>query len=344
MINLSRRFPLIGLIAFYSIACQSSEKSVQIIDRDDTNFRNKLRTSIAIFNDSGARKRWNDLLSAAESADVIIFGEQHDDAIGHAMQRAFVEDALTRWPDTAVSMEMFDRSEQAVVDDYLAGIVDRATFYEEISPVKARKTARSFLDSEIDRDKFEQRMFSLGWPDWEKNYQPIVDAAKTANAKIIASNTPWLRYTRLANKEGLQRLDSLTPAQRALVAKPPMLPGGSYRDRFFGLMSGMGGGHSGDGAHSGVDEDMILGMYRAQCVMDATMAASIADHLDQHGGKVIHLVGQFHSDYDGGLIQQLRHMRPGARVLNISLQTVEAESLRDEDRSRADYVVYTKID
>lgn len=301
-----------------------------------------LRQRAPIFDSLGNRKTWNDLLATAEGADVIILGETHDDATGHALQQAFFNEALERWPDAALSMEMLDRSEQAAVDDYLAGISNKEAFYAAIAPNNARKVARSYLNGDIDRETFETRIFSLGWPTWEANYQPMIDAAKENGARVIASNTPWLRYTSLANKKGLTDLRALTPAQQALVEVPPMLPAGDYRKRFFDLMSGFADQADEDDAHGGgMDEEMILGMYRAQCVMDATMAASIVDHLNQHGGPIVHLVGQFHSDFNGGLLEQLRFMKPGIRISNISLQPVAADQLRNEDRGRADMIVFT---
>ncbi len=295
-----------------------------------------------VYDASGNHKTWNELLAACDNADVIILGETHDDATGHALQQAFFNDALERRPGAALSMEMLDRSEQAAVDDYLAGIGSKESFYAAISSGNARKVARSYLNGEIDRDTFEKRIFSLGWPTWEANYQPMIDAAKRNGARVIASNTPWLRYSSLANKKGLTALRTLTPAQQALVEVPAMLPAGEYRKRFFDLMSGFADQADDDDAHGGgMNEDMILGMYRAQCVMDATMAASIVDHLNQHGGPVVHLVGQFHSDFNGGLIEQLRFMKPGVSIYNVSLQPVAAETLRDEDRNRADMIVYT---
>jgi len=70
-------------------------------------------------------------------------------------------------------MEMLDRSEQAAVDDYLAGIGSKESFYAAISSGNARKVTRSYLNGEINRATLRKRIFSLGWPAWESNYQPM---------------------------------------------------------------------------------------------------------------------------------------------------------------------------
>ena len=50
------------------------------------------------------------------------------------------------------------------------------------------------------------------------------------------------------------------------------------------------------------------------------MAQSIVDAKPSNSRKVLLLVGQFHVEYDGGIIQELRRRMPIARVLVISIQ------------------------
>ena len=57
--------------------------------------------------------------------------------------------------------------------------------------------------------------------------------------------------------------------------------------------------------------------------------------------KIIHLVGQFHSDFEGGTVAQLKARWPGVKLLVISLQRENPASLLDDDAGRADVVVYT---
>lgn len=340
---------IVVLTLISSVGCHNPGK-IHPDPRTDDSARTSLRDTIPIFGGAGGRRNWEQMMNAAANADVIIIGEQHDDAVGHAVQQAFVEDAVARWPDAMLSMEMLDRRRQSTADDYIEGVIDRDTFLHEIASTKFRDIARSYLDGDIDRAKFEERIFALGWPDWMNNYQPIIDVAEKHDMHVIASNTPWRRYGSLANKEGFDRLASLTPAQRSLVEVPEILPEGKYKERFYEVMSPSSNGMTDDDAdanphaHDGGRSDVIEGAYRAQCVMDATMADSIADALAAHPGRVIHLVGQFHSDFRGGIVQQLLHLRPQTRVLTISMQAVPATTLRDDDRDRADFVIYTGSD
>ncbi len=314
--------------------------------------RVELRRTLPIFNGhDGSRMDWTQLLEATAHAEVVILGEQHDDAVAHAVELAVVEDAFERWPGSALSMEMLDRAEQATVDDYLAEIIDRETFLERTAATRWRKISRDFLDGQIDRKTFAERIGKLGWPDWEANYQPIIDLAKSRSAPVVAANTPWLRYASLANKRSFEHLDALTPSQKALFEPPREVPTGRYRERFWEEMVGRKEGEAprsaddeSDGAeagHSGVTDEEVLGMFRAQLVMDATMAASVSDALEAGAPKVFHLVGMFHSDFEGGLVQEIRLRRPGARMLTISLHSAASDALREEDSGRADIVIYT---
>ena len=71
------------------------------------------------------------------------------------------------------------------------------------------------------------------------------------------------------------------------------------------------------------------------------MAASIAEARFLGAPKVIHLVGRFHVDFEGGTVLELRKRMPGARILVISMDRSWPDALRDEDVGRTDVIVYT---
>jgi uncharacterized iron-regulated protein len=307
-----------------------------------------VRTALAVYEgQSGQRSTWSALMDAVEEADVVIIGEEHDDVVGHRVELAIVEDVLERWPGSAVSMEMFDRSEQSVVDDYLADFIDRNTFYERTASTRWLKICREYLDGSINRKTFKRRITTIGWPDWEGNYQPIIEAAKEAGSPIVAANTPWRVYTSVARKEGYERLDDVTPAQRALFEVPDELIGGRYRERFWEALVDRAEGEAPpvqedeSGAHPGLTDEQVLEMYRAHLVMDATMADSIAGALRAGAVKVVHLVGHFHCDFQGGLVQELRRRQPEVGIVVVSMQSTDEPELREEDVDRGDFVIYT---
>jgi len=260
---------------------------------------------------SGRVLTWADLYEGLAWADVVVVGETHDNLRAHELQRAIVEDLVNAYPDVALSLEMLETDEQPLVDAYLAG--------------------------EIDLDAFESRTGSRDWGEkdsWRAFYQPSIDLVRDAGGRVVAANAPR-RLVRLARTDGFAALAALPPEERRLAAIPRPMTGGEYRERFDRFMSG--------GDPAALDAEArarIDATYRAQQVWDATMARAIADALDGGATKVVHLVGSFHSDWDGGLVDQLRRRKPFARILTVSVVPVDARRLREEDRRRADAVVY----
>jgi uncharacterized iron-regulated protein len=257
---------------------------------------------------SGAPLDWRDVLGAAAAADVVVVGEQHDDATGHAVQLAIVTDLAERFPGTVVALEMLERDEQAVLDDYLDGIIDATTL--------------ATLTHSADWGAKD------GWARW---YQPIVDAARDHGGTVVAANAPR-RYVRLARLKGYDDILALPPERRGLVDLPVAPLPEEYVRRFRELMGDHGAAPAGED-----DADPL----RSQRVWDATMARSIERAVRGGAPKVIQLVGQFHSDFGGGLVAEVRHLLPEARVFVVSLQRGEGTALREDDRDRADVVVYT---
>jgi len=262
---------------------------------------------------------WFDVSQAIAWADVIVIGEQHDDAVAHSVQRAVVEETMARFPRTAVALEMLERNEQADVDAYLRG--------------------------EIDVDVFMERTGSRHWAGkdtWVVWYQPVIDAAKERGERVIAANAPR-QFVRQARLEGYDALRALPAEQRALFALPRRTQKPATFARFCEVM---GAGHGDDPP----PEEGLLAGFRSQSVWDATMADSIVRARDsgisQPGGapsarKVIHLVGQFHSDFEGGLIEELSARDGGLRILVISVQRRESRTLDEADRGRAAIVMYS---
>ncbi len=55
---------------------------------------------------------------------------------------------------------------------------------------------------------------------------------------------------------------------------------------------------------------------------------------------IIHIVGRFHSDFAGGMPQALQSLRPGTKMIIISVVDQSSATLNDDDKDRGDFVVY----
>ncbi|NBP52164.1 MAG: hypothetical protein EBU70_13490 [Actinobacteria bacterium] len=191
------------------------------------------------------------------------------------------------------------------------------------------------MRGEITKQEFVDRTGSADWAakgSWDGFYQPVIDSAKSAGCPVIAANAPR-EYVRRARTEGYDALDALPAEERENFALPERDAPDAYRERFKDFME------SGGAAH---DEEHVDTVMRSQRLWDSTMADSIvrARRGLPRNAKVVHLVGQFHSEFDGGLVSEIQARDPFARILTVTVQKGEARTLRDGDRGKADVVVY----
>jgi uncharacterized iron-regulated protein len=270
----------------------------------------EVRTSVTIRDSADETLSWTELIVRTDEADVIVLGELHDDHVAHLVQRAVVQDVAARRPGTVVAMEMLERDEQVVVDDYRDGV--------------------------ISSDEFTKLTFSESWSgkgSWGTWYLPIIDTAHEHGAVVIAANAPR-RYVTLARREGYERIEELPDERRRFVDWPDPQVEGAYRRRFMDLMSSHG--------EEDIDPEVANSFFRAQQIWDATMAASVAGNMPHDGGASILLLGRFHSDHEGGTVQILRRLAPKARILVISLGAPDEDAT---EGPRGDLVIdQTPID
>ncbi len=269
--------------------------------------------------DSGAMAGWEEIVSAARGADVVIIGENHGHPTGLPWAAALWKDVLAESPDAALALEFFERDEQSRLDEYLAGVVDEATF--------RRRTQRS-------------------GGNYPAGHRDMVEAARAAGRPVIAANAPR-PLVRLARLEGYDRLRALAPSLARLFRIPETDPPQRYRDDFFGLMIREPADHSAAAAEAPAGalptEEQTTraeSMLRSQSLWDWTMAESVAGALAAGNRPVVLVVGRFHSDFDGGLVHALRHLKPDAGIVTFSTVPADAVSLAEADRGRAAFVAY----
>jgi uncharacterized iron-regulated protein len=258
----------------------------------------------------GTDLTWHALVDRAAACDVIVLGELHNDAVGHAVQLALVEAVLDRVPNGAVALEMLERDEQILVADY--------------------------ADDILSAEAFAKATHSQQWAgpgSWDAWYQPVIDAALDRGGHVVAANAPR-RYVRLSRTDGFEAVKALDDTRAALVHIPDPPLSGHYRKRFMDLMHESGAEH--------VDPDVADDFFRSQQTWDATMAYSVVEALRAGHGPVLLLVGQFHSDHEGGTVQCIRRLAPYATVLVVSLVDALNEAHTAGDGPRADVIVHTR--
>ena len=266
---------------------------------------------------TGEQYNWEQLLDAMDNADVIIMGEQHTDARGHAIQTEIIAAAGERWSEMTLSLEEFDRSEQG----------ELSAFQHDKITASELKAVRNFVMPVV-RDN---------WMDWNL---PKLEAARQSQASLLASNAP-LKYSRLVRNVGCDNLPELAPEERALFDCPSVAEDPAYKARFVRNLKASIGRNKPAGMKP-LEEAQTDRMFRALRVWDATMAASIVQVRADGANKVLHVVGSQHSDFNGGLIQELQDRDPDSRLLVICLTPKRAAKLAATDQDRADVIIYTR--
>ncbi|HSA56625.1 MAG TPA: ChaN family lipoprotein, partial [Gemmatimonadaceae bacterium] len=168
---------------------------------------------------SAAVLTFDSLAGALAPADVVVFGEQHDDPATHRAQLALLEALGRRKAGIVLSLEMFERDAQRVLDDYLAGRMSEQDFVARSRP----------------------------WPRYPTDYRPLVELAKARGWPVVAANVPRSLASAIGRR-GLAALDTLTPEQRAHAAADISCPNDAYRTRFLQQMRSHGSGAAGSSA------------------------------------------------------------------------------------------------
>ena len=291
---------------------------------DDSAFR--------VYTGTGAPASLDDVVAALDTVDVVLMGEEHGDPVTHALQ-----DSLFRWAlqdvasDSAearpvvLSLEMFERDVQPILDEYLAGWITEKHF---------RRAARA-------------------WSNYD-DYRPMVEAAKNQGASVLAANAPR-RYVNRVSRLGADALQDLPlSARQWLPPLPYPMPSAAYQAKWIDLMRAhMPADHGSDasadasshGSPHGLPQDNGPSpMLQAQSLWDASMGYTMAHHLmDVPEALIVHVTGAFHMSKGTGTPEALRYYRPGTRMLTVVFRPVDDISTFDREThaGQADVVVLT---
>ena len=259
---------------------------------------------------ANATRSWPELLDALAKHDVVFLGETHVDDTTHQVELHVLEQLLARRAGKVVlTMEMFERDVQGVLDDYLAGRIDEATFLQKARP----------------------------WQNYQTAYRPLVECAKAAKIPVIAANFPGTLRRAFAGGDGKAALAKLTPEQRALVPAEIFPASAAYWERVDRAVRGHMGGPS-----SGTPEERL---YETQNLWDNAMGDNVARALAAHPDSlVLHVAGGFHVAYRDGTAAQFARRAPQATFAVVSIApTAELHTIRPErDAAQADFLVYAR--
>lgn len=150
------------------------------------------KKAFVLFDKKGKITTYKRLLKASAKADIVLFGEYHNNPIAHWLQLELIKD-LEPKRSLILGAEMFERDNQKELNSYLQGAINQKA-----------------LDS-----------LARLWNNYKTDYKPLVDFALNKKIPFIATNIPR-KYASLVYKKGLQVLDTLPINEKQWIVSLPM--------------------------------------------------------------------------------------------------------------------------
>lgn len=320
-----------------------------------------------LYHGDGTPATFAELLGRVKQARVTFLGEDHVDPVGHFLEAQIFRESADE--NTALSLEMFERDVQLVLDEYLAGVITEGAFREDSRP----------------------------WPNYKDDYRPLVEFAKEKHLPVIAANAPR-RYVNRVSRLGTDSLADLSSA--SLAELPPLVyppASAAYAADFREVMSNHGTGEEEESAaeeKAAVEtvesvevsdearntDDVVKAApdqpkeqakaadaatspaksgpsmpsaaermnraLEAQNLWDASMANAISLHLRSNPeSNVIHVTGSFHVSRHLGTPEHLARYSPDASALVVVMMPSKDFPAFDTKNmgGQGDFVIVTDL-
>ncbi len=223
----------------------------------------------------------DDMVTKLTGYDAVFLGEFHDSQPVHDTELAVLQRLYAvHGKKLVLSMEMFERDVQPVVDAYLAGKISEEEFLAKSRP----------------------------WPQYQQAYKPLIEFAKAHHIPVLAGNIPR-RLAAMYAKAGT--LDAIPAADKQYLPRIHKAGSDAYRTRFAAAMAAMTGKNGG----MVVPPERVQPMFMAQCLKDDTMAESIFEYMAAHPGVVVyHVQGEFHGENRLGVVEKLQWLNPQLHI------------------------------
>ncbi|MBS3906414.1 MAG: ChaN family lipoprotein [Syntrophaceae bacterium] len=221
----------------------------------------------------GDRISSGELLDDLHKAKVIFMGESHDQPEHHRNQLMVLRALLERGKEVVVAMEMFERSQQPILDRWSQGSLAEEEFLKEIH-------------------------WEATWGMEYELYKGILDEAKNRRLKVLALNVPKDLVRKVAQKgiKGLSPEDKKNLPEMELTDK-------EHRSYIRSIFKG----------HQGGSAEGFEHFYQAQCLWDEGMAEALSDFLkssDGEGKTVVVITGSGHVVFDFGIPKRFHRRTP----------------------------------
>lgn len=258
-----------------------------------------------LFDKTGAKVNYDKMLSDLTKADVILFGEVHNNPISHWLQLEVSKDLYaTKKEQLVLGAEMFEADNQVIMDEYLQKIISRKNF------------------------ESEARL----WKNYTTDYKPLVSFALKNKLPFIATNVPR-RYASVVSRKGVEALEQLSVQAKQWMTPLPFkvdltLPG------YTNMVKMMGGMHGSHGMRMKPEN-----FAKAQALKDATMAHFILKNRKK-SQTFLHFHGTYHSNNFEGIAWYLKQQNKRLKIVTIAtVNQKEVGSLNTKNKNLANYII-----
>lgn len=291
------------------LSAQDQERNILALKVGDKGLRDKtmsIRPGVIYSARSGRVISFDQMIGEMAKARFVYVGESHDSMPMHQIQARIAEALYAQDHDLAIGLEMFDVTNQEILNKWSAGIL----------------TEREFLNG------------APWYETWNFNYRyykTIFDLAKSGKIPVYALNVPRtiIRNVRMKGWEALSEEEkTLLPEPDLTVEDHRTLMRAVFGDvQMPPQMKGRGGG-----------DMMFEGLYRAQASWDTVMARNAVKAADVEQSRVVVLAGSGHLIYNLGINLRAARLLDAPFKTVISVEVPEKEGQVSVSRSLADYV------
>lgn len=254
-----------------------------------------------IYDTTGNALSYEQMLQSCQQADIVFFGELHNNPICHWLEYEILYDLYkTRNKKIVVGAEMFESDNQLVINELFQHLIPMSKWEESV------------------------RL----WPNYSTDYKPIVDFCYQNGISLIATNIPR-RYAAKVARSGFESLDSLSDEAKKYIAPLPI----KYDENLSCYKNMMSMGSMGK-MHANSN------LPKAQAIKDATMAHFILKYLPKNW-LFYHLNGAYHSDNFEGIVWHIKQKRSDLKIVTISSIEADdiTKPAKEELAGRANFII-----
>jgi len=221
----------------------------------------------------GNQITFKELLNDLNTTRVIFLGESHDQIEHHQIQVRLLQNLIEKGKDVVIAMEMFERSQQPILDRWSQGLLAEEEFLKEVQ-------------------------WETTWGMDYELYKDVLEEAKKYRLKVLGLNVQRDLVRRVA-QNGIMRL---SPEDKKKLPEIDLMDQ-HHRAYMKVIYKGHQGGSADDFNH----------FYQAQCLWDEAMAETLSKFLKSSNGEgktVLVFAGSGHVVFDFGIPKRLYRRTP----------------------------------